>query len=308
MASATTVDVLLVGATGMLGGSILEGLLETNQTVRALLRPGKEAVERSLSERGVEVAHGDVLDRASVDAAVTGARVVVIALNNNPDLFVPGHRNLLEAAESHDVERIVPSDFSVDFFKIRPDENDNLAMRHEVAPLFEGTRVRPIHVLIGAFMDTMLDPNAPFIDWERGNLPFFGDGEQLCDFTTVADAGRFVAAACADRDAPEAVRFAGDVLTMPGLAASVAAGRGITLEGRRQGSVDDLAGVIESKKHSGGDPWEWIALQYHHNMVSGRAKLEPLNNERYPDVQPETIEDFARHTKDETVRGMGFSN
>ena len=48
MAQQSTVDVMLIGAIGMLGGSILDGLLSRQQSVRALLRPGKaDTVEAS---------------------------------------------------------------------------------------------------------------------------------------------------------------------------------------------------------------------------------------------------------------------
>lgn len=87
-------------------------------------------------------------------------------------------------------------------------------------------------------MDTMLDPNAPFVDWKNGILPFFGDGKQLCNFTIVRDAGKVVAAAVTDdENAPEKICFAGDVVTMPQFAESVAAGTGKPLVGKSTGSV-----------------------------------------------------------------------
>lgn len=281
--------ILVVGATGMLGSSIVEALLAQGTKVRALLRPGKAEVEESLKKAGLEVTHGDVLQPETLGSAMEGIQVVVSALHNDPDTFVIGHRNLIEAAEKAGVERFIPSDFAVDFFKIEAEENFNLAMRKQVAPLFETTRLRPIHILIGAFLDTMLDRRAPFIDWERKILPYYGDGNQLCDFTSVRDTGRYVAQACLDADAPEVLRFAGATLTMPQLAESIG-----QLSSEKVGEVEELPALISSKKHTASHPFEWIALQYHHNMVSGRAKLEPLDNARYPQVVPETVEEFSR--------------
>lgn len=220
--------------------------------------------------------------------------VVISALHNDPKVCLAGHQNLIDTAERLSVRRLVPSDFSVDFLKLEADENFNLAMRKQVAGMFAGRRVRPVHVLLGAFMDTMLDPRTPFIDWQGGVLPYFGDGEQLCDFTSVADAGRYVAGVCADPAPPEVLRVAGDVLTMPQFAEAGARGTGRRLEARRQGSIEDLAGLIAQKTRHAATPMDYVMLQYHHNMVSGRAKLEPLDNARYAYVQPETIEQFAR--------------
>jgi uncharacterized protein YbjT (DUF2867 family) len=292
----------------MLGGSILEALLAKQLAVRVLMRPGKPDVEAGLRQRGVDIAHGDVLDSSSLPAAMRDVRVVVSSLNNNPDMFVQGHRRLLEAAEHAAVERFVPSDFSVDFFRLQPAENFNLAMRHEVAALFAGTRVRPIHLLIGAFMDTILDRRTPFIDWSRNVLPYFGDPGQPCDFTSVADAGRYVAEAVADPRAPEILRFAGEVLTMPELAAGIARGLEIPLTAERRGDADELAAIIAEKQRTATNPWEWIALQYHHNMVSGRAKLQPLDNPRYPQIGPESVEAFARRNRTVDIQGMSRSD
>jgi len=60
------------------------------------------------------------------------------------------------------------------------------------------------------------------------------------------------------------------------------------------GEVEELPAIISSKKQTANHPFEWIALQYHHNMVSGRAKLEPFDSVRYPQVVPETVEEFSR--------------
>ncbi len=299
-------QVLLIGATGMLGGAILEALLNRETLhVRALLRPGKPGVAESLKARGVEVAEGDVMDPKSLPSAMEGIDVAVVALHNDPNLFVPGHKNLIDAAEAAGVERLIPSDFSVDLFKIDEEENFNLAMRKQVVPCFEGRRVRPIHVLIGAFMDTMLDKRFPLVDWERRTLPFFGDGKQPCDFTSVEYAGRYVAAVCADRQAPEVVRFAGDMLTMPELAGAMTRAFDQAITPEPQGTVDQLAALIETKKETAENPLEWIALQYHHNMVSGRAKLDPLDNQRYPEVSPLPFEAFARKTGEGNAHGIG---
>ena len=36
----------------------------------------------------------------------------------------------------------------------------------------------------------------------------------------------------------------------------------------------------------------WQGMQYMHNMFSGLAKLDPLDNDRYPGMQWTTVRDF----------------
>ena len=92
--------VLLVGATGMLGSAIVEAVLGRSELrLRALMRPREPDAAAALRARGVEIAEGDVMTPSSLPAAVEGIDVVVSALGNDPHMFVPGHQNLVEAAE-----------------------------------------------------------------------------------------------------------------------------------------------------------------------------------------------------------------
>lgn len=69
--------VLVTGATGFLGAAICRELLARRHTVRALVRPASGLA--GLEGVAVEVARGDVLDRASVGAALAGCDAVVHA-------------------------------------------------------------------------------------------------------------------------------------------------------------------------------------------------------------------------------------
>jgi len=68
-------SVLVTGATGLLGGHIVDTLVERAKSVRALVRPG-EAVDR-LIHAGVDTCWGDLTDRAALDIAVSGVDRVI---------------------------------------------------------------------------------------------------------------------------------------------------------------------------------------------------------------------------------------
>lgn len=40
----------------------------------------------------------------------------------------------------------------------------------------------------------------------------------------------------------------------------------------------------------------WQALQYVHNMASGAGYMKPLENARYPAVNPMSLEEFLKRT------------
>jgi nucleoside-diphosphate-sugar epimerase len=91
------VTTLVTGATGLVGGHLVEALAAGGQPVRALVRPGSDpgAVER-VRACGAEVISGDVTDAAAVAAAVRGCRVV-------HHLAAPRGRGRRSAGEHHAV-------------------------------------------------------------------------------------------------------------------------------------------------------------------------------------------------------------
>ena len=103
------VRVLIVGATGGTGRQLVSQALERGHEVTALVRnPSKLQVEHPR----LKVIRGDVLDYASVEAAVRGQEAVVSALGHKR-FFYPtrilseGTRNVLRAMEAHGVQRLV---------------------------------------------------------------------------------------------------------------------------------------------------------------------------------------------------------
>ena len=65
---------LITGATGLLGSHVAEQLVTRGETVRALTRPASDTA--FLRQLGVELVPGDLLQPASLAAAVAGAEVV----------------------------------------------------------------------------------------------------------------------------------------------------------------------------------------------------------------------------------------
>ncbi|MEV5299715.1 NmrA family NAD(P)-binding protein [Amycolatopsis methanolica] len=68
-------EVLVAGATGMLGGAIVDSLLRRDVRVRALVRPSskRETVE-ALADKGVAIAEGSLTDGPERPAGCSKAR------------------------------------------------------------------------------------------------------------------------------------------------------------------------------------------------------------------------------------------
>lgn len=100
---------LVIGSTGGTGRALVEEALRRGHEVTAFARrPGKVKV----GHERLTIAEGNVLDLASLDAAVRGQDAVLCALGHKRWLYPnrilsDGTRNLVAAMESHGVRRLV---------------------------------------------------------------------------------------------------------------------------------------------------------------------------------------------------------
>jgi nucleoside-diphosphate-sugar epimerase len=296
--STTVIDVFVAGATGNLGRRIVAGLSREQARVRALVRPESGSAEgaRALADQGVEIVEGTVATPVDQLArAMDGAEVVISAVQGGQDVIVEGQVQLLRAAETAGVPRLIPSDFAVDLFRLDTGDNVFLDHRRQAHEVFAGSHVRLTSVLCGAFAEVMTAPFLALVDWENATFGYWGDGDQPCDFTTIADAAAYTVAAALDPDAAgRTIRVAGEVLTMKEFHAALEQGSGRRLQRRLLGGVKDLAAEIKRRQATAASPVEYVALQYTWAMVSGKAKLDPLDNDRYPAVHPTAMAQFAR--------------
>lgn len=105
--------ILVVGATGRLGGSIAHRLLSSGRRVRVLVRPGSD--HQGLVQAGAEPVMGDLKDPASLRRACDGIESIVTTANaagrGGDDTFHSvddeGNDNLIKAAVKARVERFV---------------------------------------------------------------------------------------------------------------------------------------------------------------------------------------------------------
>lgn len=293
----TKLTVLVAGSTGMLGSKIVSALLNKgNLDVRAMVRslndpnPKNRQKIDAMKAKGATIVEGDVMQPETLPPLCAGVDVVVSAIGNN-EVTVPGQKNLIDAAKQQGVKRLIPSDYSADYRGLDYGDNDNLDKRKEVLEYLQQSGLEYTLVLNGAFMDSIA--YMPLFDLEHQTFQYWGDGEMPMNFTTTDDTAKYVAEAVSDSSLVNtALEVAGDTLTAKQLKAAYEEATGIQLTEKQLGSVPEFKTWITAKKASASSLEEYVYHQYIYAMVSGKGKLDHIENDRYPQIKPMTVKQF----------------
>ncbi len=293
--------IVVAGATGNLGERIVRALLERGASVRALVRhrTARDKLER-LQELGVTIARVDLSSASQVTPACSRASCVVSALQGLRDVIVEAQTVLLDAAMQAGVPRFIPSDYSIDFTKFPSGENRNLDLRRDFHQRLDKTSISATTIFSGAFAD-MLTGQMPLVLFKLKRVLYWGDADQRMDFTTMDDTAAFTARAALDPSTPRFLRIAGDQLSARELTAVVSEVTGKEFRLFRAGGLGMLGALIKVAHTAAPGDKElypaWQGMQYMRNMFDGRAKLEPLDNDRYPGIRWTTARDVLCRQK-----------
>jgi nucleoside-diphosphate-sugar epimerase len=287
--------IVVAGATGNLGGRIARALLDRGASVRALVRheTAPDKLER-LQKLGVTIASVDYSHASEVTPACLGASCVVSALQGLRDVIVETQTSLLDAAIKAGVPRFIPSDYSIDFTTFPAGENRNLDLRRDFHKRLDQTSISATTIWCGAFAD-MLTGQMPLILFRLHRVLYWGNANQRMDFTTMDDTAAFTASAALDPSTPRFLRIAGDQLSARELAVVASEVTGEKFRLFRAGGLGTLGMLIKvARTFAPGEKDlfpAWQGMQYMRNMFDGRAKVQPLDNDRYPSIRWTTARD-----------------
>lgn len=129
--------ILLTGATGFLGGHLLEKLLESGYQIRALVR--KKSALKGLKDNQVELFKGDLGDKKTLQGIMDGIDVVIHAgactggsWQDYQKSTIDGTKHILELANSSSVKKVIYVS-SIDVYGINRVGKD--ALVNEATPI-----------------------------------------------------------------------------------------------------------------------------------------------------------------------------
>lgn len=291
--------VALVGATGHLGTLIANAVLDKpNAQLRVLVRPGSRDKASAIEKRGAQIVEGAIDSDKAWAAFCHGASTVISALQGGPDVIIDGQARLLRAAREAGVKRFIPSDYSLDLFKLKPGHIPTSDMRRQFASIADAEHghVEVVHVLNGGFLDRgVMFGFIRVIDPATHTACVWGDGKQPMDWTTYADTAQYTAEVAVDEQpVPHKFCVAGDVLDFEDIVRAYEAGSGKTIRVERLGSLDDLDERIDQlQKANPANLLAYLPLMYYRSVLSGEGKLDVLMNNRYPSIRPTTVRDYV---------------
>jgi uncharacterized protein YbjT (DUF2867 family) len=200
--------ILVVGATGLLGGRIVRKLLDQGKDVRILVRPDSPCEElalqgmatsaQSLIEAGAKPVSGDLKDYASLEKAVEGVdTVLTTAVSTLRDfdlenVDLKGTKNLIDAARNAGVKHFIYTS------AIISDPNSSVPLP-KIKGLCEQYLIEsglPYTILApGIFMEIWI-PMVVGMPLKAGMpVSLFGKGENRHSYVAIDDVASFGAAA-----------------------------------------------------------------------------------------------------------------
>jgi len=285
---------LVVGATGLLGSEICRLLAAEGKPARALVRPTSDQNKvAELESFNVEIALGDLKNRATLDAACQGASVVISTASSTlsrqegdsiQTVDLEGQLNLIDAAKAANVGRFVLVSFpqvDVEF----PLQDAKRAVEDHLKNSGLGyTILQPT-----CFMEVWLSPASGF-DAAKAKAQIYGSGENKISWISYKDVAKFAIASLDNSAARDAVIGLGGPEALSPLEV-------VRIFEKQTGRKFDVQHVPEAalreQKDSAGDPIEQsfagLMLYYSRGVI-----IDMQETLREFPAQLTSVRDFAQ--------------
>jgi len=293
--------ILVAGATGSLGLKIVKALQKNEAEIRVVVRSNSDPEKvKVLENLGTKIYRVNNWSMEELKNSCQNVSCVVSSLAGLRDVVIDAQKVLLDAAIAAGVPRFIPSDYSLDFTKFSYGENRNLDLRREFHEYLDKANIASTSIFNGAFMELLTD-EMPMILSKQKMILYWGNADYRLGFTTMDNTAEFTAKVALDQSAPRYLRIAGDLISPREVKKVVSELTGKKFRLFRPGGKGLLGIIIKIARKLAPAENElypaWQGMQYMHNMIDERSKIEKLDNGRYPGIRWTTVKNFLSNFK-----------
>jgi len=293
--------IVVIGATGNLGGKIINALLAKDAEVRAIVRLETDIEKvKVLEQKGVKVFQVDTSHQSEIAKHCIGADCCVSALAGLKETIIDKQKIFVDAAVQANVPRFIPSDYSSDFTNLKEGQNRNLDYRREFHAYLDKAPIKATTIFNGPFMD-LLTTDMPLILFKQQWILCWGNANQILEFTTTDNVAEFTAAAAIDDNTPRYLRIAGDKLTCNDFVQLLTELTNKKYKIFRPGGIGLLNFLIKVTRFFSPSEKElypaWQGMQYMRDIMEGRIIFQKYDNDRYSNIKWTSVKDFLLNEK-----------
>jgi len=293
--------IVIAGATGNLGGKIVNALLAKDVEVRAIVRLETDINKiKDLKQKGVKVFQVDTNNKSEISKHLTGAHCFVSALAGLEETVIVTQKIFLDAAIEAKVQRFIPSDYSSDFTNLKEGQNRNLDFRRDFHRYIDKIPIKATTIFNGPFMDLLIT-DMPLILFKQKKILCWGNPNQILEFTTTENVAEFTASAAIDENTPRYLRIAGDKLSCNDFVKLLTELTTKKYKLFRPGSISLLNFLIKLTRFFSPSKNElypaWQGMQYMRDLMEGRIIFQKYDNDRYSNIKWTSVKEFLLDEK-----------
>ena len=303
--------ILIAGITGNIGQQAALAALSRGHHVRGLGRSPSKLPSHIRDRLESFIISQNYYDISALESAVNSVDAIICAYAALPELALEGQLLLLRAAERAGVKRFVATSWNYDWRKIQlRDEEVYDAYIAFNAHVELSSSIKPIYIQTGILAEVFfgVHPEQGFTPrddgvWEPNSaeksIDIYGTGNEMWCFTTEEDGGAFAVEAVTDPNAEQGgfiplYSFRKSLREVVEVYEKMRPGVKVALN--MKGSVEALEtkAVVEKKQRGRDKWWEYHRLFFQLFTITGRWDLKQSEADRFPGVQPTSLESFLR--------------
>jgi NADH dehydrogenase len=288
--------ILIVGATGFVGGDVCNLLAGKGKGLRALVRSTSNPAKiEQLNNKKVDLIEGDLKDRASLDAACRGIDAVISSasatISRQPgdsldSVDLQGQLNLIDAAYAAGVSHFI-------YISVSGNINIECPLRtakRSVEEYLKGSGLKYTILRPTFFNEVWLGPHLGF-DFVNAKVRIYGEGTNKISYISLRDVARYAVASLENPAAQNGLFELGGPHDLSPLEVvkifEEQTGREFEVE---HVAVEDL----ERRRSAATDPLELSITSLMLCASRGDQVDRKAAHTIFPDIRPSSVRDYAK--------------